>query len=343
MADNYFCLDIGESHIKLADIRKNGSQYEAVKIGHVETNPVYFSNNTENVIEEQASAIAKLVDGLKITKKNAGIVVPDTYTYSQILEMPKLNEKELISAIKYQADQFVPMPIAEASIDIETIYENTQSKRILVLMVASSKKFVEKIQKTVELAGLIPESVENELSATARFISDIHRGAANPQTEGIIVVNVGLSSTSLYFFEPRMLVVMMSHNFNIGLNLFIKEIQVNLNIDRAKSIEALRTYGSQANASVPLESIIAPVSKEFSFEIKKFINSINQKYQLGVKNIFLMNGVCLFPHLSSMIQSSFSVPTSLLDPYPFFVKSTTVDALKNNLTLYVSTIGGNLR
>ena len=122
-------------------------------------------------IEDEVTQIRKLIGSLKISK-NVSLIIPDALTYSQILTMPFLNEKELISAIKYQADQFIPMPIEE-TIDIEVIEEITgenKKEKSLLLIVAAPKKVIEKVQTTAELAGLNPESVENELRNQSAFI-----------------------------------------------------------------------------------------------------------------------------------------------------------------------------
>ena len=85
--------------------------------------------------------------------------------------MPKLKEKELIAAIRYQADEFIPMAIDETNLDLEVLKEDDKTNKMLIFIVASPKKLVEKIQKTVEMADFVPTTLENELSAVARLTS----------------------------------------------------------------------------------------------------------------------------------------------------------------------------
>ena len=67
------------------------------------------------------------------------------------------------------------MPIEETNIDIEVIEENQKEKKVLLLIVAAPKKVIERIQTTAELAGLNPESIENELSSNSRFINEFNK------------------------------------------------------------------------------------------------------------------------------------------------------------------------
>ena len=175
MADNFFSLDIDEKFTKLAEAKKSGDVLEVTALGKTETSEFFYTGNLEKNIEAEVTQIKKLLETLNITKKNVNLIIPDALTYSQIVSMPLLNEKELISAIKYQADQFIPMPIEETNIDIEVIDEDQQEKKVLLLIVAAPKKVIEKIQTTVELAGLNPESVENELSSNSRFLASFYR------------------------------------------------------------------------------------------------------------------------------------------------------------------------
>jgi len=343
MADNFFCLDLGETAIRLADVKKSGNFLEATSLGITPSTPNYFLDNLEKTIEIQSDIIGKLVSSLKINKKNVNAIIPDTYTYSQILEMPVLKEKELISAIKYQADQFIPMPIEDANMDIEIIYENDKDKKIYVLIEAVPKKLVDKIQNTIELSGLIPESIENELSADSRLFSQIYRNLDPETNDGIALINFGYNSSTIYFYNSKLALLSQNHSFNIGTSLFLKELQMNLNIDQNKAIEIMKTYEGQSGSSISIDSIINPAIKEFTFEVKRFINSIQQKYQLKTKKMYLTNEAYKFLYLNNVLESALGINVSVFNPYTLFNKSNLIESLKTDLSYFTSAIGGNLR
>ncbi len=337
MADNYFCLDIGEKYTEVADIRKQVDILEVLSIGKIETIEAFFTNEIEKTLNDQANAINRLVSSLKISKKNVNVVIPDSLTYNQILTMPYLNEKELISAIKYQADQFIPMPIEETNIDLEIIEEYKVEKKILILIVAAPKKLIEKIQTTVELAGLIPESVETELSANSRFLIEFDKKIIAPGKQNILLVNFGVNSTNLSYFDQVKPTLKESHNISLGYQLFLKEIRVNTDTDEKKASEILKTYTAGHPSSYPVETIIAPLLKEFVSEIKRFISAKKPSSLLFIGNI------AYFPGLISLIQKELAIPSVLLNPYSFIKKSPLVDGLSQELPFFISTFGGNLR
>lgn len=336
MADNFFCLDLGEKYTKVVDAKKTNELLDITALGKAETNQYFFASDVEKNIEDEAATIRKLVESLKINKKNVNIIIPGSFTYSQILLMPNLNEKELISAIKYQADQFIPMPIEEANIDLEIIQEFKEEKKILLLIVAAPKKLVQKIQNTVEMAGLIPESIENELSSSSRFVSSFSKSLI-PQESGIVVANFGLNSTTLSYFEPGTNNLKESHNFSIGFQLFLKEIQVNTDSDQKKSAEILATFDPKNKSSYPVNTIAAPIIKEFGAEIKRFATGKK------IAAIYFFNQIFLFSSLTQFVYEATAIPTSQLNAYMFAKKSPLLESYKNELSVYISSLGGNLR
>ncbi len=343
MADSLFCLDMGESLIKVVDVKKSNNTIDVGAIGYIETDATFYASDNEKSTKDQVSAVAKLIGSLKITKKNVNVVIPDALTYSQILLMPQLNEKELISAIRYQADQFIPMPIDETNIDIEVLQEFEKEKKILILMVAAPKKLVSKVQGVIENAGLLPDSIENELSASSRFISEFGRSLGASAGEGMVIVNIGWLSTSLYYFDPALSLLVQNHNFKIGYNLFLKEIQINTNSDPQKSMEILKTFDKGHPSSIAVDTIIAPILNEFSLELKRFITLITEKNHAQVKYLFLINEAFRFPSLPLFLQQSLTIPTKQLNPYGICTKNNLVEAHKNELSLFISGIGGNFR
>lgn len=343
MADSFFSLEIGESFIKLADVKKTGNLLEVYSLGFIPTHQEFYQTDIEKNIEIQANEINKLVSSNKITKKNVTIVIPDSYTFSQIFKMPQLNEKELISAIKYQADQFIPMPVEETNIDIEILEENNNEKRLTVLMVAAPKKLIEKIQTLSEMAGLIPESIENELSSTGRFLSEFKNLIQAKFGDNILIINLSRNSTSLYFYDANFSLIKETHSFSFGYGIFLKEIQINTNFDINKATEVLKTYDPKQKSSYEITSIISPALKEFLGEIKRFINLIAQKYNSHIKQIYLTNELFQFPGITYLIQKLLSLETEELNPYSICKSNPATLSHKDKISIFVSTIGANLR
>lgn len=341
MTDKSFCLDIDEKFTKLVEAEEVGGNISISALGKIETPDLFYTSNLEKVIENEVAQIQKLVQTLNITKKNVNLIIPDTFTYCQVVSMPLLNEKELISAIKYQADQFIPMPIEETNIDIEVIDENLIEKKVLLLIVAVPKKIVEKIQTTVELAGLNPDSIENELSSHSRFVSTFNKQILNQfkinKDRGIVLANFDVNSTSLVYFSPDKLIVKETHHLSIGYQLFLKETQVNTDTDIKKAEEILKTFDKKNPSSYPVDTIVQPLVKEFSNELKIFAAKYNPAA------ILFSNKIFLFPSLVTGLSEEIKFPIEILNPYFMIEKSQLIETYKNELPVFIPAIGGNFR
>lgn len=345
MAKDFFVLDIGDSLTKIADIHVSGGKFIADAMGMIVTEEMFFKSESEVSAQKQGDLIKKLVEQLKIKTKTVHVILPDSKTFSRFIEMPKLNEKELLSAIRYQADQFIPMPIEETNIDIEVVYEDPKKMKLTTLISAAPKKLLQRVESMVESIGLVPESIETEISAVARLSDQLFtKPTVHTDTKpGVLLVNIGQNSTALYGFDQLNGVLLYNHVFTTGLSLFIKELQVNLNVDTQKARELLKTIGVSKNASYSLDVILAGALKDFLIELQKTIGALSSNYDLSLTNIFMIQESKEFFELDKLIGRAFGLPTTILDLYPYFEKNIIVDHYRSQLSYFVSTIGGNLK
>lgn len=340
MADLSFAIDIGEKYTRVVDLNYSSGKINLLGIGTENTVANFFTDDTEKTIENQAETISKLCTDLKISKKNVHIVVPDSCSFFQIMEFAKLNEKELLSAVKYQSDQFIPMAIDEVVFDIEILKEDHQTKKNTILIVASPKKLVDRVEKTVESAGLVPDSLENELSAFGRLFSEVLK------TKGqgaYLVVNLGYSSTSIYLIDSQSSLILLTRTLKVGFDLFIKELRFNFELQESKAIEVLRTMGFEKNASFDVATIVAPLMKELINEMSKFVLYSKEKFALPVSKIFVFNHNNNILSLEKKFSEVLGLPVESLLLRETLVNNPVSQSFSNEIPSYVSAIGGCIR
>lgn len=342
MAQEYVVLDIADSEIRLADVKRNGNLFEATALARIDADPLFFKSDVDKNVESQSENISALLAKNGVLKRDVGIIIPDSYTYSRFIEMPRLNEKELLSAVKYQADQFIPMPLEDTNIDIEIVYEDLDSRKNLALIVAAPKKIIQKVERTVERAGLAPIAIETEISASGRLFSSIFKPQSSLNSTGYFFINFGSQTTSLYFFDIQKNILVYSHNFPIGYNLFLKEIQVNLNVDKTKSEELLTTFGITPNSSYHLETILAPAIKDFLTEIQHSTTLITSTFKKQIQGVYLFNNSSKFHGFDVLIGKYLAIPSATLNISSFFTKNSVSSLHRQDMPYYIPAVGGNL-
>ncbi len=335
MAD-FFSIDLGEKYTRIADITDGGNLIELNSLGTTESNVHFYSVDIEKNIELQAETIKKLLNDLKINKKLAQVVIPDMHSYSQLLTFPKLNEKELQSAIRYQADQFIPLPIEDVSLDIEVLKENPQTKELTVFIVACPVKIVKQIEKTLELAGLEPGGLENEFSSIRRFL--FNRGRIFfPNQTTFLLINFGFTNSSIYLIDTKNFVI-INRVIKVGLELLIKDMKVNLNIDDKKAYEILQTIGFEKNGSVDVEIFIAPIIKELTNEVNRFLMIAKDQYGLNVDKVYTFNLNNMVMSFEKAIEKDISIPVSSFPVAAFVKQDQTVASVGPTLSSFLAAI-----
>lgn len=341
MANDYFSVELGDSYIRVADGEVKDQKINLTSLGFIDIPLTFFTVQNQKTIDEAAAALEKLIISLKIQKKLTNIIIPDTYTYSQILPMPHLKEKELLSAIKYQADQFIPLPLEEATLDLDIIYEDKEKKSLLILIVVAAQNLVDLVGRIVERVGLIPQNIENEVSAVSRLINTVYK--EQPFKQPTIFINLGYYSTGLYYYDPLLKLISHIHNFKIGLDLFSREAQVNFNLDKQKVTEALKSIGLAQNGSLNLSEVLAPAFNEFSGEVEKFIISIKDKEKISsINQLFVFNLADKINYFDKALEKRLGISSLKLDLSPFLNNVAAAGVYKQSSSSFISVIGGNI-
>jgi len=342
MSSNFLSLEINNNRIKFAQAVLDNKQIKVETLGLMENNTFFYENDLPKTIANQAKTIDDLYTKLKFKEKNFNVVLADAYCFTQIMKMPKLKEKELISAIRYQADQFIPMPLAETSLDLEIIYEDKIRSQILVMIVAAPQTLIKKVSALFDQLGLIIEAVENQTSAIARLLTTVYVPEKN--TGFSLFVNFDYKTTTLYLYSHDLGLIVDLHIIELGYELFLKELQINLQTNYEKNQELLKTIGFVDNSSLHLAEIVDPSFKELIGELEKYIIFVKNKFSISeINQINLLNEVINLRLLDKKIESALSLPTRIFDLKEKIKLSNSANFYQNQLPLFISTIGGCLR
>jgi type IV pilus assembly protein PilM len=138
--------------------------------------------------------------------KRVRVGLANQRTVLRTLELPPVTDrKELAAAVRFQAEDQVPMPLAQAVLDFHSlgIFDTPAGPRQRVIVVAAQREMVERLLRAVRAAGLRPEGID--LSAFA-LIRSLYRpvGTAAPAdgSERVLYLNVG-GLTNMAIAEGR--------------------------------------------------------------------------------------------------------------------------------------------
>lgn len=342
MADTSFGIDIGEKFTRIADASAKAKKIELSSLAEQSTVANFFSDETEKTMELEAEIISKMVKDLKIGKKNVHMVIPDSLCFAQVMEFSRLNQKELLSAVRYQADQFIPLPIDEVVLDIEIVKENNVTRKNTILVVASPKKLVERLEKTIELAGFMPESLESELSAITRYFSDMSP-FTETQPASYLIANLGFSTTSLYLINMPGGILSELRIVRTGYDLFIKELKFNLELQDNKAMEVLESVGFEKNGTYDLATFAGPLLRDLVGEMNKFIYIAKDKYTLPVKKVILCNFDNRLHAFDKKLNELLQIPVESLYMRDTLINNPISQSFSTKMSSFVGSISANIR
>lgn len=333
-----FSIDISEQYTRVADLVLKKGKIELYSLGYENTAQNFYTNLTDQSAKEQAQLLSKLRKALNISVSNANVVIPDALTYSQLLLMPDLPEDELAKSIRLQADEFVPLPIDDVYIDLEII-SKLQNGKLLIVFIAAQKKIVDHINLTLSLAGIEPGTLENELSAVGRFVSEIYTFMNTPS----LVINFGFGASTFYVINPPFPYFQITRSSRIGFDMILRGLMANASLTSDKAFQALESIGLNPQGSINIYAAIFPVLNEFFSEIEKTIFMTKEKYHVQIKNIYLFNYNNHISLLHDTIQSKLSLPTQSFPLSSILVPNAITQTFSHQISTFIPVIATHLR
>lgn len=311
-----FGLDIGASTIKAVEIvqDKQGLKLNACIISP--TPPKGMLSESPLDEEEMAQAIKKTVNDAGITGKRLNLALPENQVYTKVVEMPYLSDRELSSAIYWEAEQYIPIPLANVSLAwtvLKKPLKPVPSEKMEVLMVGAPTLIVKKYQKVVEMAGFNINTLETEILSVVRSLSSAM--SANATTSPTIIVSIGAVSTSLAIVIGSNLI--FTYSMPIGGVAINRAISADFGFTHVQAEEYKRTYGI---TNSPLGQRIGratfPIVSSILSEIKKAIVFYSQKYKDSkVEQIILSGGTAKLPGIDQFFAQNTGIPTVTANPW----------------------------
>lgn len=267
-----FGLDIGTVTIKALSIKKSGNSYQIESMG-------LGQSTTKGILSESpedqaafADAIKQVITSANIKQKEVNIALPESQVYTKIIEMPSLSEKELAAALKYEMEQYIPLPLDQVKTDWQVLGPaGADSKKTRILLVAASNNLIKKYESIMDELGITTSTIETEMLS-------VHRGLyplVNNQGSNMIV-HIGASTTNIAVVENGEL--LMVFTLDRGGLAITRAISLDLGIDLKQAESYKRAYGLNKDAfEGRIGKSLFPILESILGDIKKTLLLYKQK------------------------------------------------------------------
>ncbi|MGB2757612.1 MAG: type IV pilus assembly protein PilM [Acidimicrobiia bacterium] len=248
MSKRIIGLDIGTSAVRLAEI-EDGATPTLKAFGQVALPPTAVVDG--EIIEAPAvsEAIARLWSQLNIKKgAKVRVSVANPRLIVRPVELPAMNEEDLLGALRFGIADLIPMPIEEAVYDfriLEEIVSPSGEPQVRVLLAAAHRSSVEGILETVRAAGVHVSAIDPAPLALVRAL-DSHEHRSQ------LLVSIGAGITMVVVDDSGM--PRFVRTVPLGGRSVDSSLAATLNVDQATA-ERMRIDGSVGMAGASAEDL----------------------------------------------------------------------------------------
>ncbi len=305
-------LDIGSSSIKMVQVKEAKQGWQLVKLGFAELPPEAIVDGSIIDSMSVADSIRNLIKENNVKATNVASALSGHSVIIKKVTLPAMTDEELSESIQWEAEQYIPFPISDVNIDFQILgMESEGTGQMDVMLVAVKKDVINDYVNVIKEGGLEPVvmdvdsfAIENMLEANYTIAPD----------ENIVIVNVGGSLTGMSILTGG--ITVFTRAIPIGGNLFVEEIQKELNIS-FNDAETLKKGGSvegiDGDQALP---VIERVSGNLAVEIKRSVDFfLGGSPGIYVNKVFLGGGGAKTRDLSDTIQERVGIPVEIINPF----------------------------
>lgn len=314
MAARTFGLDIGTHSLRLVEVDKTKKPYKLVTFGMEPTPQSGVISESTLDLQVLADAIKRLVKDSKVSTSNVVTAFPESSIFTRLVETPTIAQKDMSSAIKYLAEEYVPIPINDVSLVFQVLRNGSPATggKMEILLIAVPKDLIEKYIKLAKMAGLKPAGMETEILAVSRSI--VGSSATAPTS---LIISIGASTTDLAILTGG--VIAFTRSIPTGGQALSKALAQELNFDLGQAEEYKKTYGLlESELGGKIMSAIKPIFDVMVSETNRALAFYQRKYPNDpIKRVMLCGGSAKLPGLIVYLAQSLGLEVQIGDPWTF--------------------------
>lgn len=192
-------LDISSTTVKLLELSRTGGKYrvESYAVSSLPQDAVV--EKAINDVDAVAGAIRNVIAQSRTKITTVSAAVAGSAVITKLIDMPAgLNEEELETQLTLEADQYIPYPLEEVSLDFEVQGPSEDRDGMVeVLLAACRRETIDARVEAVNNADLEAKVVDVEAYAMERAFGLVRESLDLDEDSVVAVVDIGATMTTL--------------------------------------------------------------------------------------------------------------------------------------------------
>ncbi|AWL27772.1 pilus assembly protein PilM [Acinetobacter defluvii] len=305
-------VDISSTSVKILELSVKNGRYWVESYG---LSPLLDGSVVEkNILNPEAvsDALERAVNIANPQSMNAAVAVTNSMVIQKVIEMDAdMNDDEREVQIRMDAEQYIPFPLDEVSLDFEVLPDKLPNpNRVNVVLVATRTENVDARVEVLEMTGLTAKVVDTESYCMERafeVFSDTLPIGANI----VGILDIGHTMTTLSVMQNGQIIYTREQVF--GGKQLTQDVQsrYGLSYEEAGRAKKDRTLPDDYETEVLmpfLEAVVqqAARSLQFFFSSSQF-NEID--------HILLAGGNANIPGLAKLLQQKLGYRVTVANPF----------------------------
>jgi type IV pilus assembly protein PilM len=329
--------------VRLLQLSEQGSSY---RVEHFAIEPVSAGAMAEKSvqdIEAVSSAVERAVANSGTRARACAIAVSGSAVFTKTISLPSnLAEADVESQVQIEANQYVPYPLDEVSLDFEVLGKSPRNPDLVdILLAASKSENVESRQDALETVGLKAKVVDVEAFAIANAFELMRERDGLGKSEAVGVFDIGFDLTTLLVLRGGRVIYTRDHPFG-GRQLQEETM-------RRYEMSALEASFYERGEQGPddfKDEVLEPFQLNIVHQVSRALQFFASSNEYSpISTIYLSGGSASLPGLANMVQQELGLTTRVADPLAGLdiAPSVAVSAMKHNAPNLMVAMGLALR
>ncbi len=308
---NVLGIDIGQNTIKAVSINKDVSGKLILDaIGEVKTPLIENTNeNRSKYFGELGGVIKSLLADLKIKSKQVVVDLPESEVVSRLVRLPPLKDSEIMDALKFEAETFVPYPLEEVSIDYEII-EKDDAGRLTIFVIAARNDLIANYVKLFKSLGLELLALESPSVALRRIVKN-----GIKTVERVVILDIGEKYSDIFNINKGN--VYFARSLPVGGESLTRSVSLGLGLDMPSAEEYKKAYGIKENElEGKIRTVAMPVFSSIADEVRKAMTLFTEDSGgKAVELLVLSGGGANLPGMAEELTRLLGVEVQVAQPF----------------------------
>jgi type IV pilus assembly protein PilM len=297
-------LDIGTHAVYVAEVTEGRQGPKLVNFGGLALPPGAVHEGEILDVDAVTNAIRRLFEETGIKEKRVHVGVSNQRVVVRQVDLPYMEDSELAQALRFQVQEYIPIPVEESELDyykLEEITDDAETRMIRILLVAADKEMVANHVAVVTDAGLRPVSADLNAFAVLRAV------VPDPETADTaeMLVDIGSGVTNIVIHErglPRFVRILVLGGGDITEAL---EHGLGMGREEAEVAKIERGLGAGDEAG----DIVDRRADDFVDEVRGSLDyNLPQPGSVSVGRVILCGGGSKLEGLPARVENALRIP-----------------------------------